>query len=256
MDDDIALHDNGIQERLERIKNRICDRDTFQSIYGIDLWRSDSEVAGMFRVWAGINAKGKQVLFQDGVDRWSFEFFLQQSHMLPLKNASIKFAMFESDFLEVISRLCDNSLIPSSLRFGQIPGLYPSSLIDGLPRLFPAMRTRFFTSNSDFIRSFHAQIADDLGFNVNTVYSDLSRQLNESPLEAAYEYDVLTREAMGVSRQVWLDFKKPLALKPDACSLLTYVKHKDILAKYCPAPPTEAEEARITQLTHGGLAIK
>ena len=219
-----------VRKRLKAIKERMCDKQTFMSLYGLDLWDKAIESAGLFRVWNDRRTIKSNVLIEDKIDRWAFELFLQQEHYLPLKNASIRFAMSEDDFKQVISAMCDKeiSMIPSSLRDGIVPGLYPSSLLDDLHRKLPSMKKRLFNTETEFIACFHQAIAADLKLQVTTIYSEVSKLLNDKPHEAAREFDVITGEPLGNRHQIWLDFKKPLALRPEACSILTYTRYEDI----------------------------
>lgn len=59
-----------------------------------------------------------------------------------------------------------------------------------------------------------------------------SKALRKNPPDVAYERDIITREPIGFSHQVWLDFGKPLALKPDACSIITFVQHESVLRPF------------------------
>lgn len=230
-----------VMNRLASIKERMCDQQTFIRLYGINLWERTSEAAGVFKVWNDRRSNKSQVLLENKVDRWAFELFLQQEHLLPLKNASIHFAMSEDDFKNVISCMCDNSMIASSLREGIVPGLYPTSWLEDLYKKLPSLKMRFFYSETQFILLFHEAISKDLGIKVETIYSEASKMLKDVNFVTANEFDVITDEPMGNNYQVWLDFKKPLALKPDACSLVTYINYEDILKDWCFSPPSESE---------------
>ena len=41
-----------ITERLSQLQTECCDRSTFLSIYGLDLWSPASEACGLFQAWA------------------------------------------------------------------------------------------------------------------------------------------------------------------------------------------------------------
>jgi len=52
--------------------------------------------------------------------------------------------------------------------------------------------------------------------------------IDELP-DYAYEFDALTSEPMSIKYQLWIVLGKPVILKSDACSMLTYFQCKDKL---------------------------
>ena len=233
--------DFDISKRLSQLQTEICDRPTFLSIYGIDLWTMDSEAAALFKVWAAYLGHSPEIIQSERINRWLFERFLQQEHYLPTKIAAIRFAMLESDFTKLIDKMCEKGMLPYSTTKTKDLGLYSTSFLDNLTGHFSLMKFRSFNSQTAFINLLHEVIRKELNIEITTVYSECSRKLNENPLEVAYEYDVITGEPMGIAHQVWLDFKKPLSLKPDACSELTFKEYWNELREWSFSQPAETE---------------
>ena len=226
-----------LAERLSQLQNACCDRSTFLSIYGLDLWSPASEARGLFQAWARrLPRKPTVILSPDQINRWLFERFLQQEHYLPTRNAAIKFALTETDFIRVVDAMCEKGLLPYSASFAKDMGLFETSLVDNLHHHFPAMKFRFFNSQSAFVTALHGVFRRELGIELTTVYSACSKKLHEEPPEVAYEYDIITGEPMGIGHQVWLDFHKPLVLKPDACSECTFDRYRAELQRWAFQP--------------------
>ena len=76
-DDFMITPDSSFNIRLNAIKQQHCPREIFINIYGLDLWKDASEVAGRFNTWSA-NSQNKTIVFNvETVDRWAFESFLQ-----------------------------------------------------------------------------------------------------------------------------------------------------------------------------------
>ena len=222
-----------IAGRLSQLKTQFCDKETFLQIYNMDLWSRDSEAAGLFRVWADSLARKPKVLFPDKIDRWAFERFLQIEQYLPTRNAAMRFAMSEIDFTNAVDLMCEKGMLPSYTSKYKELRLFPISILDNLADHFKDMRFKFYNSQTEFINGFHNVIRKELELDITTIYSECSKSLNETPIEVAYEFDIITDEPMGIAHQVWLDFNKPLALKPDACSETTLNTYREYLQEWC-----------------------
>ena len=233
--------DSSFNIRLNAIKQQHCPREIFINIYGLDLWKDASEVAGRFTTWSA-NSQNKTIVFNDEtVDRWAFESFLQQEHVLPLKTAAIRFAMNEEDFSDLLGRMCEQNMLSRSIKVDLEGKLLSLPVLNDLDKHFKSLRMRFFTSQASFIEAFHKTIQEQLGLQINSIYSKCSQELKDNPIDMATEFDILTGEPLGNAHQVWLDFGKPLALRPDTCSIVTYVRHQQSLKEFCPYPLEEQE---------------
>lgn len=99
-------------------------------------------------------------------------------------------------------------------------------------RHFPSLQFRIFSDHNDFCICLHEAIMEDLGVKVTSIRCVTSEALGENPAVFAHDYDAVTLDPIGIRYQVWLDFKKPMNLRPDACSLKLYAEQKDILRPY------------------------
>ena len=229
----ITMTTTEIRKRLEIVTKQRWPRDPFMEFYEVDLWAPDSAVGAQFREWAGGFQNGKKVLGAKDVDRWMFERFIVQREWMPQCMVADQLAISSKDLENVLRAMERNNYISKLVIQGEVPGMYPKSLVRNLPKRLPSFSRKTFSSQSSFVRAFHDAIKKDLkGVSVHLELCSASKALNEKPPDVAYERDIITRQPIGISHQVWLAFGKPLALKPDACSIFTFVQHEKVLLPF------------------------
>ena len=224
-----------ILKRLRIVKEQRWSRIPFIEHYGVDvdLWSPNSAVGAQFREWAGSFPKGSKVMGSQDVDRWMFERFIIQREWMPKCMVADQLAMSAVDLENVLSAMARENYISELVTRGEVPGMYPKSLVRNLPKRLPSFSRKTFSSQSNFVRAFHEAIKKDLkDVSVHLELCSASQALKENPPDVAYERDIITRQPIGISHQVWLDFGKPLALKPDACSIITFVQHEKLLLPF------------------------
>lgn len=213
-----------IQKQLEKLKNPVCELDWAQKKYGID-FRANKQLLGRFRAWALRFKYRKDVIDSMRIDRFAFETFMHFSKLIPLKYAAIQIGTDEISLKKIMTEMQDRGLITYQidLDFAEI---IEESFVKNFAQLFPQLDGMIFDSHSSFCEAIHDVVHRDLQIKLKPLFCVTSELIDESP-EYAYEYDALTDEPMGVRYQLWMDTEKPIILKPDACSMLTYFRCKN-----------------------------
>jgi hypothetical protein len=220
---DEVIDINHIKRQLEILKTPFCPLDWASEKYGINFLAED-QLTGRFRKWAIRFKNRKDVMTSVHIDRFAFELFLQHSKLIPLKYASIQLGMSEESLKTVIKKMQTDGEFPYLVDLDS--SVIEGSLIENLVQMFPQLDKTIFNSQPELCKGIHEAIKTELEINVEPIFCKTSKLIDESP-DYAYEYDALTAEPMSIKYQLWLDLGKPIILKPDACSMLTYFQCKD-----------------------------
>jgi hypothetical protein len=217
------------ERRLEELKGPWCSAVFIREFYGLDL-QQDRDVLGRFRAWSKRFWRGDVVKQSGGAyHRHALESFLQIGELLPRKWAAIELGMDQDSFDKTLEALATESLLPPGV--AQDP-LVAKGLVRDIHRLFPALARTAFTTHSAYCGRLHAAITNDLGVTVTPLHCVTSEELKEDPPEYASDFDAITLEPVGTKYQVWLDFGKPINLKPDCCSLKLFAAEEAVLSHY------------------------
>lgn len=205
---------------------------TFQEVhewYGIDLTVKPQELLAQYRIWAEHARNGDmEVLRDQEIDHWLLETFLEERELVPIRQASIRLALSQEDFKKAFDVLAGKGFITEMERAGDYPGVFRRNILRDIHARIPELRHRIFPDYNTYILRLHEQF-ENLGIPLTSVRCSTSRALGDDPIDFAYDWDVLANQPMGLAHQVWLDTPKPLQLRPDACSWLTYVHHEELL---------------------------
>ena len=90
------------------------------------------------------------------------------------------------------------------------------------------------------MQKIHEKLKEN-GLKVTPVYCATSVSLEEREPLFASNIDDFTGEPVSEKYSLWLDFKKPITLKPYICSLKTYALHRNILKEYLMGDEPEEE---------------
>lgn len=223
------MTDAEVIQRLALVRQRRWPRTLFLEWYGVDLWE-DPSLKAQFKIWAARLPKGEGVVGDNDVDRWTFELFCQDRECVPISEAAAQFAMSTKDFESVLVAMSDAQFIEPLPEKGKVPRVCPESLLRILPKLLPTFSRKTYASQSSYTLEFHAAISRDLPeLQIKLLRCVASELFNEDPVETASERDIITLEPIGLGYQIWLEFNKPLSLKPDACSVKTYAQFDSLL---------------------------
>lgn len=210
---------HSIETQLKKLMNARCELDWASEKYGID-FNAEKHLLGRFRAWASRFKNINDVMDSTTIDRFVFESFLQFSKLIPLKYAAIQLGTDEVSLKEVIKKMQADGMLPYHTDFDSSQ-IIEEPLIDNFTKLFPQLNGSIFSSHSSICKAIHESVKNDLKIDVKPLFCKTSKLIDDSP-EYAYEFDALTSEPMGVKYQLWMDTEKPIILKPDACSMLTY----------------------------------
>ena len=194
-------------------------------LYGIR--KDDAALWGSFRSWSSRLRRPLKVLSPDQVHRHAFESYLQRSGLLPIKQAAARLGMTKDSFENVLTVIeASDPLVASMQSFSR--QLISESLLRSFHERFPKLRNTTFSSQDSYCSAIHKELKKDFNIDVEDLRCITSKLLDDKP-DYAYEFDCFTDEPIGLRYQVWLDFKKPINLRPEACSWNLYVeREKDL----------------------------
>lgn len=245
------MTEDEVSNRLETVRKTRWKRAFFKEWYGVDLLDKGSLLFKQFETWVQRLTKKNEIIGEEDVEHWAFELFCQQREWVPLAEAAARFAMSPQDFKLFLDAMGNKNLIAPSQIDGDVSGVYSESFLRNLPKLLPSFPRRTFTSQSSYTYEFHTTITTDLpDLHIHLLHCSVSEWLKEVPVEAASDRDIITREPIGLGHQIWLEFKKPLALKPDACSIRTYAQHKSLLSTFSMGGPGFSELSEVEAKLH------
>ena len=180
---------------------------------------------GGFKAWSQRLRRPREVMRPNEVNRHEFESYLQHSWLLPMKAAAVRLGMTAESFQDTLAVLDESDTIILNTRDFP-PQVVNESLIRHFHEPFPDLQNRIFGDHNDYCSRLHQAISKDLDIEVAPLYCETSQHLRQDPVDYAYDYDCFTDSPIGLRYQVWLDFKKPINLRPDACSLKFYIEHE------------------------------
>jgi hypothetical protein len=204
--------------------------ELMEKTYGLNL-KENSSLTVQFRMWAGRYGKESEVI-NDDVDRWLFEMFLQYRELVPVKIAAPQLGLDTPDLVQILNVMTDSGCISSSERDGVFLEVISKNVIRDLPGRLPSFPRKTWESRSSYVRAFHEAVAQDLKLSVVLLQCSASERLKDPEPEVSMERDIITNEPIGLQYQDWMDFKQPITLKPDACSIFTLVQYSEILDDY------------------------
>lgn len=217
--------------RLEQLQKEACSIELAEELFGLDL-RHDNALLGRFRAWASRFWRGEPVVRSTSINRHALESFFQFSGLVPVKWAAAEVGMEQSSFVATLQALQGDGLpVPmSSISSEQV---VEERLVRDLHKWFPALSHVLFVNHSAYCARLHEVIEGTYPFiKVGALRCVTSEALGEDPPDYADTFDVLTLDPVGLRYQVWLDFKKPVNLRPDCCSLKFYASEQAALSSY------------------------
>jgi hypothetical protein len=149
--------------------------------------------------------------------------------LLPMKLAAARLGMDADSLRSVEETLKPKGFYVASALSDQ---LAEEPKLRGIVQFFPELASTIFADHDDFCRSLHSAIEEDLKIQVKALRCVTSMHRGDAQPQYAYEFDAITLDPIGLRYQVWLDFKKPMHLRPDACASKTYEENEDMLRPY------------------------
>ena len=230
-----------IGNRLEQLKSGWCDHETFSRIYGLDILSEEAkDIREVFEEWNDSFVEKRKCFCdnQTKINRLLFELFLQNYNLITSHLAGIQLAMSKEDIENVIST------VQSMKRQSSIKNVIDASVFSNLKSYFPSLKFKLFSDRYVYIQRLHEAIHNELGIQIEPIRPFYPKKVEgkEDDGKFATEYDILTDIPFKSEEEVWLDFGKPIALKPDTCSIYTFVEHRAELEEYLFSPNCIDEE--------------
>jgi hypothetical protein len=217
------------RERFEKLKGPWCSHELILELYGLDLVR-DQALQGALLSWGErLKRPGNETVRPGRIHRHHLETFFQIRKLLPLKLAAVRLGMDADSLVRVEEALKERGFY---LRSALSDQLVMEPQLREITQFLPSLSSRIFSNHSSFCLRLHEAIAQELNFKVGALRCVTSLALGEEPPQYADEFDAITLEPIGVQYQVWLDFQKPMHLKPDCCATKTYVENQELLRGY------------------------
>lgn len=196
--------------------------------YGIQL--PDDSFLGMFRAWNAAFSPQRNFFSHDFFDRYALEKFFQYQKMMPMKWAAAALGMDTDSLLSTLNEMSNQGLITlNDFRAGD--QFVREELIRTFYRRIPNLNATFFENHDDYCRQLHRSISQLLHFEIRPLYCLTSIALQEQNLKFAQAFDILTDQPVSIQNEVWLNFNKPISLRPDITSQLSYVRHSATIGR-------------------------
>ncbi|MDR3638887.1 MAG: hypothetical protein P4L84_34095 [Isosphaeraceae bacterium] len=215
------------RRRLHSLQQPRCSLEFVRELYGLDLPKDDA-LWRDFRFWLGRRGKLDGAA-DDDVNRHQFELFLQSKELVPKRWAALRVGMTEDSLDRVFARLQSDGL---SLRYHASPHVVGRRLERDLIDLFNEFRFRTFVDHNDFCSRLHEAFVASFDIEIEPVFCATALELGRKPPDYAHDVDAITLLPVSLRYQFWLDFRKPLSLRPECCSKLFYFDNADELRPF------------------------
>lgn len=225
---------DAVNLRLQQLLNPIWSFQQIKEWYGIDASASQSFLA-QYRIWAETFREDQNaVIMQGSLNRFYLELFLQHRGLVGVRAAAIQLGMDVDSLRATLNAAKNANLITDQEAVGAFPNahVYLASFISEFYSRFPALAKFTFSSYSSFCRRFHKEIKEVLNVPVKPALCVTSLKLQEDSTDFGRDLDAITEEPIGLGFKVWINTNKPIQLKPDYCSWLTYARFEGFLKDY------------------------
>jgi len=165
------------------------------------------------------------------IDRHELETFFQLNDVRPRKWAAIELAMSQDSLDQILDALV-GAVLPIQPVSSISRQLIDNKTINDLYKWFPRLRHKTFSSHSSMCKALHEAIHQEYAIDVEVLYCTTSSIIEPDEPDLAMYFDAITLEPVGLRYEIWLDFRKPVNLKPDCCSLKFYARERSVLQPF------------------------
>jgi len=216
------------RRRFAALQQAWCGEWLIRELYGLK-YADDNRLSGYFKTWASRFRRGRMVERlvngQLQVDRYELENFFQMNRVVPRKWAAVDLGMSEKSLDELIEALMgDHAPISNSSNISL--QLVDNEETSHLYKHFPDLRYKVFSSHSSMCKALHESMRSQYQIDVEVLHCVTSGQLTPDDPDLASAFDAITLDPVGLRHEVWLDFHKPVNLRPDCCSTMFYVQNE------------------------------
>jgi hypothetical protein len=222
----MPLTNNEVLDRLNLLRTRCWPKNDISLWFGINLNGENDPILQQFLIWSEQNV---EAVYREPqvIDRCKFELFLHTRQWITRKSAALGLAVTEDSLDRILKAAKDHHVIAATEWQGVFPGVYAEELITGFYKRFNGIRSTTFPHLDAFYTRLHDEIQETLGETARPVFCPTSKVFGQR--HYATSADIITGTPMSQWSVVFLDTQKPLQLRPDACSALTYFKHEAVL---------------------------
>lgn len=221
--------------RLNQLLHPIWSFQQIEDWYGITLFATPQTFLTHFQKWASTHREDPSAAIEQGnLNRFDLELFMQDRGLVGVRAAAILLGMEVDSFRATLKAAEGHELITEQEASGAFPAadIFQASFIGDFYKRFPKLTNFTFSSFPSFCLRLHAAITDGLSVLVTPAFCPTSIKIKEPTPDIGHDWDAITNEPIGLPFQIWLDTRKPIQLKPDICSWLTYSRFEDILKGY------------------------
>ena len=217
------------RQRLDFLSAGPCvPVDYVGAYYGLP-WPLTDDLGRDFENWQA--QRRRRVNCHAGaVSRYELETFMQQKNVVPKKWMAARLGMTEASLAALLNHLSDLQMRPQ--RYIVYLDAIAESLSEDLVPNLPGLRFRVFSDHNSFCMRLHADLHRILGIEIEKLFCATSDRLGDYPRQIATDFDCITLEPLSGKHQVWLDFRKPMNLRPDRCSKMFYAENREALRPY------------------------
>lgn len=241
-----------VSARLALLRQRLWPRADLSRWVGIDL-DANRPLIAQFHMWQSLDPEAAFAP-PDNLDRWAFERFLTTKKYIGKRGAALALAVTEDCFTRIVQSAGTRNLLQKFEAAGET-GVYRSDVFSDFHKHFAALRSTTFSDRNVYFEKLHREIERYLGVSVTPVTSVTADALGET--EFATSLDALTEEPMGLRYQVYLETHKPIHLRPDSCSWLTFVRFEQCVrpALFGSPPDFQGDQRSLLEMYARQLAL-
>lgn len=234
-----------MRDRLNLLRARDWATEEISRWFGVSFAGENYRILQQFLIWSEQNV---EAAFTEprAINRSRFELFLNARQWITKKSAALALAVTERSLEEILKIATERHLVAAAESQGVFAEVFNAEFITGFHKRFPRIRTTIFPNLDAFYVRLHHEIFETLGIRVEDVFC-LTSEIVE-PRHYATASDIITGKPMSQAHFVYLNSNKPLQLRPDTCSALTYVKYERILREAVLGRAPNLSAAEVQQL--------
>jgi len=245
------MHDHETQ-RLDFLKQGPCAPAEYLSDYYGLTSPFEGELLEDYNAWTP-PFRGQPPCTQTQFSRWKLESFLQAKRIVSKKWMGARLGVKAAIVDQILDGLPKIGL--RKKRYEAYADLLSDSLPEDLANNLPGLRFRTFSDHNSFCELLHARLLDDLHVEIpqaGKLFCATSGELDEPIQSYANAFDCITLKPLSTRHAMWLDFRKPLSLGPDRCSILFYAQNHDDLKPWHAGTREPANLDEYLQVAQGG----
>lgn len=213
---------NQIQYKIDLFSKSIWSLSDVKEFFKFD--PMDSRFKEKYEIWYKV--KYNEKLDINNINIWRLEEYLKWQGLIQIDAAAAKLGMETNSFKTVLREYIEKYTAKTYFTDDLV---YKDVVQDITKYLF--ININIFKTHSEYCKKIHDKLKEN-GLKVTPLYCATSVILGESETLLSSNIDDFTGEPVSEEYSLWLDFKKPITLKPYTCSVKTYALYRGILKQY------------------------